>query len=35
MVKALIASLKGQFKALERAGIEKKCGLKVKRKNAA
>ena len=29
---AELASLKGQFEALERAGIEKKCGLEVKRK---
>lgn len=32
---AELASLKGQFEALERAGIEKKCGLEVKRKKAA
>ena len=32
---AELASLKGQFEALERAGIEKKCGLEVTRKKAA
>lgn len=32
---AELASLRGQFEALERAGIEKKCGLEVKRKKAA